>query len=83
MTRIELGEFETGDEVIEGFKDFLQMVAAESFKVREPNPEAQRIVKVVAEDDLDNLNPDDVEKVFADAGFYFERVVVKLKKKKN
>lgn len=79
MAEIEFGELETGDEVIEGFKDLLQLAATESFKVRKPNPEAQRILKVVIEGDLEELDFDDVEKVFADAGLYFKRVVVKPK----
>ena len=81
MEEIEFGEFETGDEVVEGFKDLLQVASTESFKVRQPNLEAQKLAKIVAEGNLDDLNFDDVEKVFADAGLYFERVVLKPKEK--
>lgn len=79
MAEIELGEFETGDEVVEGFKNLLQMVATESFKARQPNPEAQRIAEIIAKGDLDKLDIDDVERVFGDAGLYFERGVVRPK----
>ena len=81
MAEIQFGEFETGDEVVEGFKDLLQMAATESFKARQPNPEAQQIAKIVAKGDLDKLNINNVEKVFADAGLYFERIVLKPKEK--
>lgn len=80
MAEIEFGEFETGDEAVEGFKDLLQLASTESFKVRQPNPQAQILAKIVAEGNLEDLNFDDVEKVFTDAGLYFERVILKSKK---
>jgi len=79
MSEIQFGEFETGDEVVEGFKDLLQLASTESFKVRQPNPQAQKLAKIVAEGNLDDLNFDDVEKVFADAGLYFERREIRFK----
>jgi len=81
MSEIKFGEFETGEKVVEGFKDLLQEAATLSFQARQPNPKAQRISQIIVEDNLDNLNFDDVEKVFADAGLYFERVVLKPKEK--
>jgi len=81
VAEIQFGEFETGDEAVEGFKDLLQEAATLSFQARQPNPEAQRISQIIVEDNLDKLNIDDMEKVFADAGLYFERVVLKPKEK--
>ena len=73
MAEIEIDEFETGSEVVGGFKDLLQTAATLSFQARKPNPEAQRIAKVIAKDNLENLNFGDVEKVFADAGLFLRK----------
>ena len=72
---IQVEDSRAGGPVTEGFINLLHKAAAVSFERRQPNLEAQRVSRVIAQGDLDKLNMKDLSRIFADAGLHFQRLV--------
>jgi len=64
-----------GGPVTEGFKDLLHRAASASLERRGPSFSVQRVSQILAEGDLDKLNSEDLERIFADAELHFQRLI--------
>lgn len=67
-----------GGPVTDEFINLLLYAASEAMNRRKPNPQALRVAKVIASENLDWLNSDDLEQIFKDAELYFQRITVDL-----
>ena len=72
---IEIEDSRVGGPVTEGFKDLLHRAASASLDKSGPSFSVQRASRILAEGNLYELDPRDLEIVFADDGWHFQRLL--------
>ena len=73
--KIEIEDSRVGGPVTEGFTDLLHRAVSRSLERRGPSFSVQRVSRILAERDLDQLDSKDLKIIFADAGWHFQRLI--------